>query len=48
MEKIRFLLYYIKLRLSAGLGIHKIPNPLDIRWRWSHWQNIKAARRKRR
>lgn len=48
IEKIKFLLYYGKLRLTVSLGIYKTANPVDIKWRWKHWENIKQSRRKRR
>jgi hypothetical protein len=43
-EKISFWFYYVKLRISVSLGIHRTVNPLDIEWRRRHWQGIKAAK----
>ncbi len=38
MEKLLFLLYYCKLRLSLLIGLHQTANPLNIKWRWRNWQ----------
>ncbi|MDQ3129482.1 MAG: hypothetical protein ACR2IA_02615 [Pyrinomonadaceae bacterium] len=38
MKVILFTLYYSKLQLSVLLGIYKTANPLDLNWRWNHWQ----------
>jgi len=46
MDKIRFLFYYIKLRVTTALGFHKTFRPLDMQWRWEHWEGIKESRRK--
>ncbi len=47
-EKIRFWFYYMKLRLTVLLGVHKTSNPLDVEWRRNHWDDIKAAQRRKR
>lgn len=47
MNKILFLLYYIKLRLSVAAGIHHTANPLDIKWRWNYWRNKRRIQQKR-
>lgn len=36
-ERLEFLLYYIKKRISVGLGFHRTKNPLTLRWRWEYW-----------
>jgi hypothetical protein len=46
--EIGFWLYYIKLRLTVLLGVYKNSNPLSVEWRRSHWQQIKAANRRKR
>ncbi len=46
-EKIRFWFYYMKLRLTVLLGVHKTSNPLDVEWRRRHWNDIKAAQRRK-
>lgn len=38
MNIILFTLYYVKLRLSVVVGAHRTKNPLDVNWRWKHWQ----------
>lgn len=48
MDKIRFLIYYLNLRLTTAIGLHQTYNPLDMEWRWRHWQQIKATRRKQK
>jgi hypothetical protein len=48
MKRIRFLLYYGKLRLTNSIGFHKTSNPLGIKWRWNYWQNRESSLRKRR
>lgn len=48
MERIRFLLYYGKLRLTAALGIHKTSNLLGMKWRRNYWQNRESLMKKRR
>lgn len=39
MKKLRFIFYYIKLRLTVIFGIHQTFNPLGLKWRWKHWQH---------
>ncbi len=46
-EEIRFWLYYIKLRLTVLLWVHKTSNSLDVEWRRNHWSHIKAAQRRK-
>ncbi len=48
MNKIRFLFYYLKMRLTTAIGFHETHNPLDMEWRWKHWQGIEASRRKQK
>ncbi len=47
MNVILFSLYYGKLRLGVRLGIHQTANPLDLKWRWNHWQDKYRRRRSR-
>jgi hypothetical protein len=48
MSVVLFSLYYIKLRLSVLLGIHKTVNPVSLKWRWKDWNyNYKSRRRHR-
>lgn len=47
MERVKFLLYYSKLRLTALLG-HRTADPLDMKWRWENWELIKSARQRRK
>lgn len=48
MKVISFALYFIKLRLSVLLGIHKTVNPTGLKWRWNNWNyNYKSRRRHR-
>jgi hypothetical protein len=44
MQRILFLLYYLKLRVTVLLGIHQTSNPLDMKWRWNYWRVRRAAR----
>ena len=37
-----FLLYFARLRLNLILGQYYTANPVDIKWRWRHWQRIKV------
>jgi hypothetical protein len=43
MRVIPFLLYYCKLRVSTIVGIHQTSHPLDIKWRWRHWQRMERS-----
>lgn len=38
MSVILFSLYYCKLLLSVLVGFHQTTNPLNLIWRWNHWQ----------
>lgn len=41
MEKLSFLIYYVKLRLSVATGSRKTTNPINWRWRWGYWKDMK-------
>ncbi len=45
MNVILFSLYYGKLRASVLLRIHQTANPLNLKWRWSHWQDKNRRQR---
>jgi hypothetical protein len=38
---VKFLFYYVALRLAVFFGIRRTLNPLDYQWRWKHWKNRK-------
>jgi hypothetical protein len=38
MTMIMFLLYYCKLNLGILLHVYETANPLDLKWRWNHFQ----------
>jgi hypothetical protein len=40
-DAISFIFYFLRLRLNIVLGQYYTANPIDIRWRWRHWQRIK-------
>ena len=40
MNYLRFVGYYFKLRLSVLLKVHHTANPLNVKWRWKHWQRM--------
>ncbi|MDQ2746414.1 MAG: hypothetical protein M3T96_04035 [Acidobacteriota bacterium] len=48
MTVILFSFYYVKLRLSILFGFHRTANPLDIKWRWQHWQFRRTLKNGRR
>ena len=37
-----FLFYFVRLRLNLIFGQYYTANPVDIKWRWRHWQRIKV------
>jgi len=39
MKVISFSMYYCKLQVSVLLGFYKTAYPLNVRWRWNHWQH---------
>lgn len=39
MKVISFSMYYCKLQVSILLGVYKSAYPLNLRWRWNHWQH---------
>ena len=41
-DAVAFFLYFVRLRLNLILGQYYTANPVDIRWRWHHWQRIKV------
>jgi len=47
MNVILFSMYYCKLQLSVMLGFYETANPLDLNWRWNHWQHRYQKRRSR-
>jgi hypothetical protein len=47
MDKVLFSIYYLKLRVEVMLGRHKTAHPLNIRWRWEHWQRTRGHRNAR-
>ena len=40
-DAVSFLIYFLRLRLNIVLGQDYTANPVDIKWRWRHWQQIK-------
>ncbi|MDQ3748965.1 MAG: hypothetical protein M3367_08140 [Acidobacteriota bacterium] len=44
MKIILFSFYYSKLRLGVLLGIHRTPNPLNLKWRWRYWQSKELSK----
>ena len=40
-----FLAYYIRFRVEVYLGFHTTAFPIDISWRWRHWEQIRRNRR---
>jgi hypothetical protein len=45
-DLVAFFFYFLRLRLSIILGQYYTANPVDIKWRWRHWQQIKALQHK--
>ena len=45
MDKFLFFFYYIKLRVNVLTGRHKTEHPLDMKWRWKHWQRNRQEHR---
>jgi DNA-directed RNA polymerase specialized sigma24 family protein len=43
MRLISFLFYYCKVRLGTISGTYRTYHPLDIRWRWQHWQRLERS-----
>jgi hypothetical protein len=41
-DAVSFLIYFLRLRLSIALGQYYTANPVSFKWRWRHWQQIKA------
>jgi hypothetical protein len=41
-DAVSFLIYFLRLRLNIALGQYYTANPVDIKWRWRHWRQIKV------
>lgn len=40
-----FIFYYVQFRVAVMLGMYLTTNPVDILWRWRHWEYIRQRRR---
>ncbi len=43
---ILFALYFLKMRLSVFLSLRQTANPLDLKWRWKHWQKSRHIKKR--
>jgi len=46
LDGILFALYFLKLRLSVFLSLRQTANPLDLKWRWKHWQKTRLIKKR--
>jgi len=37
VNKVRFLIYYSKLRITVSMGLHPTSNPLNLKWGSRLW-----------
>ena len=44
---IQFSVYYVRMRSSVRLGMHRTYNPLSVKWRWRHWQIVQDVKDRR-
>lgn len=47
MNILLFVIYFIKLRINVWLGFHHTSNPLNLKWRWHHWNYKYSLKRGR-
>lgn len=45
MKLVLFTFYYCKLLISVLFGTSRTYEPLDLKWRWKHWNQRQLAKR---
>jgi len=47
LKPVVFAFYYVRMRFAVLFGLHHTTNPLDVAWRWRHFDAIRNNRRNR-
>jgi hypothetical protein len=45
VKSVTFGFYYVRLRLAVVFGLHRTANPLDVAWRWRHFDAMRNHRK---